>query len=482
MAEKKEQIGITVKKDKDFSEWYTQVIQKADLIEYTPVSGCYVFRPRSYAVWTAIQQFFDKKIKSIGVENAYFPLFIPESLLKKESSHVAGFTPEVAWVTQGGDSKLSERLAVRPTSETIIYDAFKKWIRSHRDLPLKVNQWCSVVRWEFKNPVPFLRTREFLWQEGHTAHATKESAEKEVLQVLDFYREVFEDLLAIPVIKGRKSEQEKFAGALYTTSVETFVPSGKGIQCATSHCLGQNFSRAFGIDFLDEKGGKQLAWTNSWGVSTRSIGIMTMMHSDDKGLVLPPKVAPLQVVIVPILFEDSKEKVLKEAEKVKESVEKHCLVKLDAREECSPGWKFNDWELKGVPLRIEIGPRDVEKKQVVVVSRDTGAKKFVSLKELAKYIESELSAMQQRLFKKAQSFIEKNTVQAKNWSEFSKAVKEKKLIKAFWCGGNSCEDSVKDKTEGVKIITIPFDQPKKLGDCVHCKKPAQKLVLFAKSY
>lgn len=482
MAEKKEQIGITVKKDKDFSEWYTQVIQKADLIEYTPVSGCYVFRPRSYAVWTAIQQFFDKKIKSIGVENAYFPLFIPESLLKKESAHVAGFTPEVAWVTQGGDSKLSERLAVRPTSETIIYDAFKKWIRSHRDLPLKVNQWCSVVRWEFKNPVPFLRTREFLWQEGHTAHAAKESAEKEVLQVLEFYREVFEDLLAIPVIKGRKSEQEKFAGALYTTSVETFVPSGKAIQCATSHCLGQNFSRAFGIDFLDEKGSKQLAWTNSWGVSTRSIGIMTMMHSDDKGLVVPPRVAPLQVVIVPILFEDSKEKVLKEAEKVKESLEKHCSVKLDAREECSPGWKFNDWELKGVPLRIEIGPRDVEKKQVVVVSRDTGIKKLVSLKELAKFIECELEAMHHRLFKKAQSFIEKNTVQAKNWGEFSKAVKEKKLIKAFWCSNGSCEDSIKDKTEGVKIITIPFDQPKKLGDCILCKKPAQILALFAKSY
>ena len=476
------QLGITVKKGENFSEWYTQVIQRGELIEYTPVSGCIVYRPRSYFMWEKFQDWFNKQIKKRGVHNAYFPLLIPESLFKKEAEHVEGFTPEVAWVTMGGNSKLSERLAVRPTSETIMCDSFKKWVRSHRDLPLKVNQWCNVVRWEFKHPMPFIRGREYLWQEGHTLFATKEEAEKETYDILDVYEQAYKELFAIPVIKGRKSESEKFAGALYTLGVEAFVPSGKNAQAATTHCLGQHFTKAFDINFLDQEGEKKYPYHNSWGFSTRSIGICIMMHSDDNGLVLPPRVAPTQVVIVPIFTEKTQAQVLKKAQKVKNSLKKF-LTELDDRPEYTPGWKFNEWELKGVPVRIELGPKDLAKKQAIVVRRDTGKKEAVKIKDLPKTVENLLEQIQEDLYKKAKKFLDESIIDAKNWTEFIKAIKVKKLARAPWCETKDCEDWIKDKSGGAKCITIPFDQPKNIkAKCIHCGKPAKVIAYFGRSY
>ena len=482
MAEEKVDIGITVKKSEDFSEWYTQVIQKAGLIEYSSVSGCMIIRPWAYAIWEKIQEFFNKEIKKRGVKNAYFPLFIPETLLKKEAAHVEGFSPEVAWVTHAGDSKLAERLAVRPTSETIMYEAYSKWVRSYRDLPLRLNQWCNVVRWEFKNPVPFLRTREFLWQEGHTAFASQKEAEDEVYDILDLYKQVFEELYAVPVMKGRKSEKEKFAGALFTTSVEAFLPNGKAIQGATSHCLGQNFAKVFDIKFLDDNKQNQYVWQNSWGLSTRTIGIMILMHGDDKGLVLPPKIAPLQAVIVPIFYKE-KDKVLDEAKKIRDLLSTEFDVELDGREEYTPGWKFNEWEMKGVPVRIEIGPKDIEKSQVVVVRRDTGVKSFVPLSELKTVIAKTLEDIQSNLFNNAKKLLDSNTVETKDWAEFIRAVKDKKLVYSPWCGETACEECIKDKTDGAKSLNIPFNLPKKITEtCPQCGKPAKVWCYFGKSY
>lgn len=480
--EDRKEVGITVKKSEDISEWYTQVIQKAELAEYTDVSGCMILRPRVFAIWEKLQQFFDAEIKKLGVQNAYFPLFIPEALFKRESEHVAGFAPEVAWVTHGGDTKLSERLAVRPTSETIMYDAYSKWIRSHRDLPLKINQWVNVVRWEFKHPVPFLRSREFLWQEGHTVFAKKEDADKEVLAILELYRRVFEEMLAVPVFKGKKSENEKFAGADYTTSVETMAPSGKAVQAATSHHLGQRFAKSFNISFLNEAGERCVPFQNSWGFSTRSIGAMILFHGDDKGLIIPPKVAPIQAVIVPILFDETRDKVLKEANKIKDLL-KDFSVNLDDRDAYTPGWKFNEWELKGVPLRIEIGPKDLASNQAVIVRRDTGEKSTVKTKEIAAKAKELLDAIQKNLFDKAKKFLKDNTVEPKNWQEFKKAIADKKLVRAEWCESAECADAIKNETEGAKALNIPFEQPKKLqGSCAHCGKNAKVVALFAKSY
>src|SRR3989338_7441063 len=477
--------GITVKKSEDSSEWYTQAIQKAELAEYTDVSGCMIFRPRVFGIWEKLTEFLDAKIKKLGVKNAYFPIFIPEHLLTKEKDHVEWFAPEVAWVTQGGNSPLTEKLAVRPTSETIMYDAYAKWIRSYRDLPLKINQWVNVVRWEFKHPVPFLRGREFLWQEGHTVFAKKADAEKEVLDILELYRQVFEDYLAIPVIKGRKSENEKFAGADYSTSVETLTPSGKAVQAATSHHLGQRFAKSFGIEFLDENSQKSIPFQNSWGFSTRSIGAMILFHGDDKGIVIPPKVAPLHAVVIPIVFDKEKEAVLKEAKKIADSLKKAGVsVELDYRDSYTAGWKFNEWELKGVCLRIEVGPKDVEKKQAVVVRRDTGKKEFVKITELAKHINLELEAMQTDMFTKAKKFLTENTVHAKSWSEFEKAIKAKKLIVMLWCCIEKCAQDIKEKTEGGKCLNLPFEENKTAtkDKCVHCGKPASAVALFDKSY
>jgi len=484
MAKKDEPTqGITVKKDADISEWYTQVIQKAELAEYTGVSGCMILRPRCYTIWEKIQAFFDSEIKKLGVQNSYFPLLIPENLLKKEAEHVEGFAPEVAWVTHGGHSELAERLAVRPTSETIMYDAYAKWIRSYRDLPLKLNQWVNVLRWEFKHPVPFLRSREFLWQEGHTVFAKKEDADNEVLDILKLYKRTFEELLAVPVIMGKKSDNEKFAGADYSTSVETLTPSGKAVQAATSHHLGQRFAKSFGITYLDENGNKSIPYQNSWGFSTRSIGAMILYHGDDKGLIVPPRVAPLHAIIVPIMFEDTKKKIIAEAHHVAEQLKKTGItVSVDDRDNVTPGWKFNEWELKGVCLRIELGPKDIEKKQAVVVRRDTGKKEFIALTELAKYIPEELERMQKDLFTKAQKFMKDNTVHAKNWNEFEKAIKEKKIIYAPWCCTPECAEHIKTQTDGGKCLTLPYDAPKATGKCIKCEQLATAIGLFAKTY
>ncbi len=473
-------LGITASKQKDFSEWYTQVIQRAELIEYSKVSGCVVFRPRSYAMWEKIKAYLDGRFKEVGVENAYFPLFIPESLLTKEQEHVEGFTPEVAWVTHSGSSKLPERLAVRPTSETIMYDSYSKWIKSHRDLPLLINQWCNVVRWEFKNPVPFLRTREFLWQEGHTVHATKEESAEFAVKMLDRYADAYEKMLAVPMIKGRKSDKEKFAGADYTLSIETFLPNGKAIQGATSHCLGQNFAKVFDITFIDKNEKKQYAWQNSWGFTTRSIGVMIMMHSDDKGLVIPPRIAPVDAVIVPIIFDDTKEKVLLKAKQIEQSLKGFKII-FDDRDEYTPGWKYNNWEMKGIPVRIELGPKDLAKDQVVMVRRDTGKKEFVKTKDIMQKLDQMLEQMQEDLLKKAKKMMNESIVEAENFDQVMEAIKNKKLVLMPWCKETECEDWIKDKTGGAKTINIPFDSTAK-GKCAHCGKEAKVMVYVAKSY
>ncbi|HLG24569.1 MAG TPA: proline--tRNA ligase, partial [Candidatus Nanoarchaeia archaeon] len=421
--EQKEQVGITVKKSEDFNEWYNQVVIKADLIDYSLVSGCIILKPNSYEIWEKIQKIFDGKIKQSGHRNCYFPMFIPESLLKKEAKHVEGFTPEVAWVTHAGNSELNERLAIRPTSETLMYESYSKWIRSWRDLPVLLNQWNSVVRWEFKHPKPFLRTREFLWQEGHTAHATKEDAEKEVMQQLFEYADLIENYMAIPVVAGKKTENEKFAGADYTAAVESLMPDGKALQMGTSHMLGQNFSKPFGIKFLDKDEKEKFVWQTSWGLSTRTIGAVIMMHGDDKGLVIPPKIAPIQAVVVPIVFKGKSENIIESArEAVKRLKDKNYSVELDDRDGYTPGWKFNEWEMKGIPLRIEIGPRDVEAEQLVLVRRDTSEKITVKSKDLEKKFAETLGLIQDNLLKNAKEHLEKNTVEVKSFEELTSAI------------------------------------------------------------
>jgi len=483
-AASKDLKGLTATKESDFSQWYSQLLQKAELIEYSPVSGCYILRPNCYFIWEKVQSFFDALIKKDGVKNAYFPLFIPENLLNKESKHIAGFSPEVAWVTHAGDTKLSERLAIRPTSETIMYDAYSKWIRSYKDLPLRLNQWCNVVRWEFKHPMPLLRSREFLWQEGHTVFASKEEAVSEALTILDFYEEVFVKLFAVPVLKGLKSEQEKFAGADATYSVEAVLPNGKAIQGATSHNLGQNFSKAFNINFLDEKQKNQFGWQNSWGISTRSIGVMILMHSDDKGLVLPPKVASMQVVIVPIIFDATKVRVLQEANKLKQKLLAQGIsVHLDDREGYTPGWKYNEWEMKGVPIRIELGPKDLEKNQAVIARRDTGDKLFVPLDAVDKKVPTILDQIQENLFSKAEKILHNSIVKVDNSKDAEKELENTKILFVPWCGTAKCEEEFKTKT-GAKSLNSPLDQPKlnKGQKCFACKNEAKSWFYFGKSY
>ena len=476
---KEKQQGVTVKKSENFSEWYVQVIQKADLIDYSKVSGCLVFKPGSYMIWEKVVDFFDKKIKKDGVKNVYFPMFIPESLLIKESEHVEGFAPEVAWVTHAGQNKLKERLAIRPTSETIMYDSYSKWIRSWKDLPLRYNQWCSVVRWEFKHAVPFLRTREFLWQEGHTVFATQKEAKKEALKIMNFYADVFEKLYAIPVLKGIKSEKEKFAGADYSLSVETLLPNGKAIQGATSHHLGQNFSKPFDIKFLDENEKSQYAWQNSWGISTRSLGIMFAVHGDDKGLVLPPKVAPNKVVVVPIIFKKENEKILDSAKEVYKKLKKFGAI-FDDREDYSAGWKFNEWELKGIPLRVEIGPKDILKKKVVLVRRDNGEKKVVKVANVDKEVNRVLGDIQWDLFNKAKKNLEKSVVNVQNIKELKEVVDNRNLGMAEWCGSKECEENIKDKT-GAKSLNSDLKLKGK-GQCFACAAKAKFVTYFGKSY
>ena len=477
-------MGITVKKTEDFSEWYVQVVLKSGLADYAPVKGCMIFREHSYAIWERIQEAFNKKIKATGHKNVYFPLFIPESFLKKEAEHFEGFVPEVAWVTMGGNTPLEERLAIRPTSETIIYAMFGKWIRSWRDLPIKLNQWCSVVRWETEATRLFLRTREFLWQEGHTAHATKEDADREAMQILEDYRAIMEDYLAIPVLAGKKSEKEKFAGALYTLALEAVMPDGKALQMGTSHNLGQHFSKVFDIKFLDEKEKERYVWQTSWGISTRMIGAVVMVHGDDKGLVLPPRIAPVQVVIVPIPYRESdSELILTKAKQLFGDLQKKGVeVVLDDRQEYTPGWKFNAWELKGVPMRIEIGPRDVQKKQVTLARRDTREKVTIQEDEAATVVTKMLEEIQNALLKKAKDLLEQSITSVKTYGEFKEVLKEKGgFIRASWCGDSKCEEKIKEET-GATIRMISTEQKDPSSKCVHCGEKASELAYFAKAY
>ncbi len=498
---KQQQLSITVKKEENISQWYTQVITKADLMEYTDVSGCMIFKPNSYQIWEQIQTFLDERIKKMGVKNAYFPLFIPEKLLCKEEDHVEGFAPEVAWVDYGGDTKLGERLAIRPTSEAIMYDAYAKWIQSYRDLPLKLNQWCNIVRWEFKHSTPFLRNREFLWQEGHTVFETKEEADKDVLQALEMYRQTYEDLLAIPVTLGRKSIGEKFAGADYSLTAEPFSPvDGKSIQACTSHHLGQNFSKAFNISFLDKNQKKQMPYQNSWGLSTRSIGSMIMIHSDNKGLVLPPRVAVNKIVIVPLLFKGKEKPVLKKAKELMKVLKDFNPI-LDDDEKESPGFKFNKWEIVGIPIRIEIGPRDVENNTAILVRRDTCEKITINLKgEVAspvfdiktkkilkinlKDIDLILENMYKNLFNRAKKAMDGKTVEVKTFKEMEKAIKEGKRCLVPWAESVESEDEIKEKT-GVKSSCIPFkfkNRSLKGVKCFYSEKPATCWAYFCKSH
>lgn len=470
--------GITVKKSEDMPEWYSQLIIKSELADYSPIRGCMVLRPYGYAVWQKIVDYFNERLKELKVKNAYFPMLIPEEFFKKEQEHAEGFAPEVAWIENKDEDKA--RYALRPTSETIMYDSYSRWVRSWRDLPLRINQWCNIIRWEVKDVKPFLRSREFLWQEGHCVYETEEECDKEARLMLKEYKELAEKLLAIPTIDGIKTEKEKFAGAKTTYTYESFMPDGKALQMGTSHNLGQGFAKAFNIKYIGKDKKEHRPWQNSWGISWRLIGAAVMLHSDDKGLVLPPNIAPIQIVIVPIFFKD-KNKVLKEAEKIKQLL-KDYPVEVDDRDEYTPGWKYNEWEMKGVPLRIEIGPKDVEKKQVVLARRDTGKKEAVKINQLNKTIKKTLDDFQNNLLKKAQKLLKDSIIAVKNFKELENAVNNKKMAKALFCGEIECEDWIKDKTKGATSRCVPFKQEKVSGKCVYCGKKASYWVYFARNY
>ena len=478
------EIGITVKKAEDLSEWYTQVVTKAELADYSPMKGFMVLRPYGYSIWESIKEHLDSRLRESGHSNAYFPLLIPESFLKKEASHFAGFTPEVFWVTHAGEKPLSERLAIRPTSETIINDAYSRWVRSWRDLPLLINVWNSVLRAEITATKPFLRTTEFLWQEGHTVHSSKEEADQEVMMILEFYRELIEEKLATPVLVGYKSDREKFVGALYTTTLEALMPDGKAIQMGTSHNLGQNFSKPFEIRFLGKDEQTHYAWTTSWGVSWRLISAMIMLHGDDRGLIVPPHIAPIQIVIVPIYFkEGGKESIISKAQRVADTLRNAGLrIRLDAREQYTPGWKFNDWELKGVPLRIEIGPRDVERNQVTLVRRDTFQKVNVNDVGVIEETKKCLEDIQTSLFTKASNALKASIRQAENYEQFRKLLDEHGgFVRACWCESQECEDTIKTET-GATIRTLPFQDETIFAACVKCGRPSKKVAYFARAY
>ncbi len=477
--EKLENKGLTSKKEENFSEWYLEVVQKAELADYSAVKGCMVIRPNAYSIWESIQEYFNKRIKALCVKNAYFPLFIPESFFKKEAEHATGFKPEVAWVANTETE--GERLAIRPTSETVIYDSYSKWIRSHRDLPLKINQWCNIIRWETKATRLFLRTREFLWQEGHCVYETKEECDKETLIYLNEYKKLCEEVLAIPVLIGKKTESERFAGALYTTSIEAVMPDGKSLQMGTSHQLGQGFAKSFNIKFLGKDGKEHMPWQNSWGVSTRLIGALIMIHADNKGMVIPPNVASTKIVIIPILFEKTEDKVLKKANDIKDMLKDYGVL-LDERKEYTPGWKFHEHELKGIPIRIEIGPRDLESEQVIITRRDTSDKKIIKIKDLKEEVQKLLINIQNDMFTKAKKLIESKIKTVKNIDEVKKAILEKNVVIAYWCESTKCEEGIKNDADGTKSVNIPFDQPKELKNCVYCNKKAKVICYFAKSY
>jgi prolyl-tRNA synthetase len=468
-------------RSQDFSRWYLDVVRRAELADYSPVKGCMVIRPYGYAIWELLQQALDRRIKASGHVNAYFPLFIPESLLMKEAEHVEGFAPQVAYVTHGGGEELEEKLVVRPTSEAIIGTMYAKWIQSWRDLPILINQWANVVRWE-KVTRPFLRTTEFLWQEGHTAHETEAEAEAETLKILEMYKETVETELAMPVITGRKSESEKFAGALHTYSIEALMGDGRALQAGTSHNLGQNFAKAFDITFQARDKSVQHVWGTSWGVSTRLIGAVIMAHGDDSGLVLPPRVAPYQVVIVPIPRGNWQETVLPKAREIQQQlVAAGIRVMLDDRDSQTPGWKFSEWELRGVPLRLEIGPRDIEKSSVLLARRDTREKLVVPMDGLVDRLRELLDDIQRNLLQRAIAFRDEHTQRVDTYDAFKQAMEGRPgFVIAPWCGAVDCEAAIKTETQAT-IRNMPNDT-KPAGRCVRCDNEAQAEAWFAKSY
>jgi prolyl-tRNA synthetase len=471
-------------KSEDFSKWYIEIIRRAELADYAPIKGMMVIRPYGYAIWENIQRLLDKRIKETGHSNAYFPLFIPESFLEKETEHLEGFAPEVAWVTRGGKEELEERLAVRPTSEAIIGNMYAKWIKSWRDLPVLINQWANIVRWE-KVTRPFLRTTEFLWQEGHTAHETLEEAEKETLLILSLYKEFVETELAIPVISGSKTEKERFAGASETYAIEALMSDGKALQMGTSHNLGQHFSKVFNIRFEDRDQNLQYVWQTSWGVSTRLVGALIMSHGDDSGLRLPPRVAPVQIVIVPISIGNWKENVLPQARDIEARLKREGLrVKIDDREEFTPGWKFSEWEMRGAPLRIEIGPRDIKENQVVAVRRDTREKQSIGLEVLNQKAPEILKDIQTSMLEAGKRFQLENTHEVEHYDDFKSVLESRKgLIKAYWCGHQSCEEKIKeDTTATVRVVPLGQDKKKTKKKCVCCGKESDVWVYFARAY
>ena len=484
MEEKEEAAGITAKKGENFDEWYTQVMIHSKFVDYTKVSGCLAFRPDGYFAWEAIQAATDSLFKKEGILNTYFPLLIPKSLLAKEAEHIKGFSPEVAWVTRTGDSELSEHLAVRPTSETIMYDSISGWVRSWRDLPMRLNQWNSVLRWEFKHPTPLLRSREFLWNEGHSVFASQKEADAERDPILGIYLKILKDYLALPGIAGRKSESEKFAGAVASYSIEHILPDGRAIQGPDFHSDGQNFSKAFNICFINKEGKQEYAYQNTFAISTRELGVMVATHSDDHGLVMPPKLARIQVVIVPIYNDSSKEHVLKEAGKLYAALKDKFRVYLDDRDVYSPGWKFNEWELRGVPIRLEFGEREISSNKVVIVSRSTLEKEQIPAKDAVSRIAVLLEKIHEDLYKKAEQFLNSSTHQVDTYVELKQTIKSKGgFAQAAWCGSASCESKVKEDV-GAKITNMPLgiQDKAKTKRCVVCNIPAKHIANFAKSY
>ncbi|MFQ5637370.1 MAG: proline--tRNA ligase [bacterium] len=473
--------GIT-KRTEDYAKWYLDVISSAKLADYAPVKGCMVIRPNGYAIWEKMQSHLDRMFKETGHRNAYFPLLIPESFLEKEAEHVEGFAPECAVVTHGGGKKLEEPLIVRPTSETIIWSMYKKWIQSYRDLPLLINQWANIVRWEMRTRL-FLRTMEFLWQEGHTAHATDEEAEAETLLILDIYKRFAAETMALPVITGLKTEKERFAGAVRTYCIEGMMQDRRALQAGTSHNLGQNFAKAFDVKFQDENGELSYVWATSWGVSTRLIGALIMTHSDDNGLVLPPKIAATQVVVIPIwTSDDEKSFVLSKIANVTKNWNGSFSYEIDDRDNYRPGWKFNEWERQGIPVRIEIGPKDLAKEQGVVVRRDTSEKEFVPLERLHEHLESLLGDIQENLFERARRFRDDATYLCDDYETFKKEIEEPGgFFSVHWCGSRECEDRLQDETKAT-IRCIPLDNQKEAGSCLLCSEASQERVIVAKAY
>ncbi len=478
MAQDKKLVEAITSMEVDFAQWYTDVVKKAELIDYSSVKGCMIIKPAGYAIWENIQKELDARFKETGVENVYMPMFIPESLLQKEKDHVEGFAPEVAWVTHGGLEPLQERMCVRPTSETLFCDFYANEIESHRDLPKLYNQWCSVVRWE-KTTRPFLRSREFLWQEGHTAHATAEEAEERTVQMLNLYADFCESVLAMPVVKGRKTDKEKFAGAEATYTIEALMHDGKALQSGTSHNFGDGFAKAFGIQYTDKENKLQYVHQTSWGMTTRLIGAIIMVHGDDSGLVLPPRIAPTQVVIVPI--QQKKEGVLSKAYELSETLKKSCRVKVDDSDK-SPGWKFSEHEMRGIPVRVEIGPKDIEAGQCVLVRRDTREKIVVALSELEVKVTELLETIQVEMLERARAHREEHTYDAVSYDEFKDIVANKPgFVRAMWCEDEACEIKIKEDTQATSRC-MPFVQDRLADTCVCCGKPATKLVYWGKAY